>query len=326
MKLKTIKYGVVPLTLFGALLIAAQLAQAQNVTVDTTGGSAGTCTLTITPPPDKIAGSVVCDGCFGAGDGGTVLFGGTYTAGAFAQQDATALNVIGNTCATTVSQVTVDYFAPGAIRPPGYCAVSGCGNPYGFECLSPGCQLVIGAYTFEMSDGGKASVYLSNQVCVEAPFKVVFMPGKPIVDDNIADNTNATTGQDADTSSQAVNRFAVSTVLEHHIQLFDCYGNDVTATYAPLVTVYIDIKEYNGTYASATMINDIVENYVGTGDPGSIMEFKGNHFQYNLKSDKTNYDSGTVNNTKYFRSVVSVVYNDQPGVIVGREDAIFESK
>ena len=109
------------------------------------------------------------------------------------------------------------------------------------------------------------------------------------------------------------------------MKLLDCSGNDVTDTVASLVKVTIDVTERTGSYYSSTVLNNVPESYTGVGDGGSRMVLVDHHFRYNLKT--TGYETGTMKSAaKFFQSVVRVEYLANPGVAVGQENVILESR
>jgi hypothetical protein len=143
-------------------------------------------------------------------------------------------------------------------------------------------------------------------------------------DDNIADNFDPLDCSDAPGTPQIVNKFKAGSRIPHKIKLYDCAGNDVTEAVGPSVKIKLDVTERAGTYTNSTVFNDLPEAYSGMGDPGSLMQLIDHHFQYNL--DTTGYESNTINNaTRFFQSCVEVEYLSNPGIVVGRENAILES-
>jgi len=169
---------------------------------------------------------------------------------------------------------------------------------------------------------GNASSSCSFTVTVLAPLQVVFRP--PLNDDNIANNF-APDCADAPGTTPIVNKFTPGQTIPHKVKIYDCAGNDVTTTLGPSLKVILDVTERVGTYDNSVVFNDVPETFNGVGDAGSLMELIDHHFQYNLKT--TGYTPGTLNNpNRFFRSCVRVEYLSAPGLTVGAEDAILESR
>ena len=175
-------------------------------------------------------------------------------------------------------------------------------------------------------DSSGNSNQCSFTLTVLAPLQVVFdSPACDNIDDNSAAPDAGFTDMNCpdDPSTPAiVNSFHPGDRICHVVRLLDCNGNDVTASMSPSVTVHIDVCERQGTYSNSVLISDVT-NTSQTGDLGGIMVPTGGNFQYCL--DTTGYESGTMNNSKFFRSCVWVEYNSSPGIPVGMEDVIFES-
>ncbi|MBC8094636.1 MAG: HYR domain-containing protein [Akkermansiaceae bacterium] len=172
----------------------------------------------------------------------------------------------------------------------------------------------------------------SNQctftLTVLSPLQVVF---DTPCNDNLNDNTcqpdvgfNSMNCPDDPSTPQHVTRFCSGDRICHIVRLLDCNGQDVTAEMAPYVTVHIDVTEREGTYHNSFLVNDVPQNYSWVGSPGSIMVPICGRFQYNLNT--SGFESGTINGPRFFRSCVWVDYNSSPGVPVGMEDVILESR
>ena len=147
------------------------------------------------------------------------------------------------------------------------------------------------------------------------------------IDDNISDPDAGFTDMncpDSPGTPETVTRFTVGDRICHTVRLLDCNGNDVTCQMAPFCTVHIDVTERQGSYYDSILIKDLAESYSGTGSAGGIMVPYGGTFQYVLNT--SNYEAQTINNSKFFRSCVWVEYNSSPGVPVGMEDVVLESR
>ena len=168
----------------------------------------------------------------------------------------------------------------------------------------------------------------SFKLTVLAPLQVVFdCPADDGQQDNHAgwwSGFNDWNCPDDQHTTENINQFRSGDKVLHTVRLLDCTGADVTDSLVSSVTVHIDVTERQGDYASSTLFKDVPQNYVSVGSPGSIMVWVNHHFEYNL--DTTGYESGTIYNTKSFRSCVWVEYKTAPGVCAGIEDIFMESK
>jgi hypothetical protein len=189
---------------------------------------------------------------------------------------------------------------------------------------APGSLLGPGTHTITATatdSSGNVST-CTFTVTVLSSLRVSFAP--PLDDDNVANN-NTPDGTDAAGTFEIVNQFTAGQTIPHKVKLLDCAGNDVTDIVGSLVKVTIDVTERSGTYYVSSVLNNVAENYTGVGDAGSRMVLLDHHFQYNLKT--TGYEAGTMKSTsKFFQSVVRVEYLANPGVIVGQENVILESR
>jgi len=198
-------------------------------------------------------------------------------------------------------------------------------NPPSGSVFGPGDQVISCTAVDSSGNTNQCSFILT----VLAPLQVVF--DSPLCD-NFADNTAEPDAgytdmncPDDPTTLEYVTCFHVGDTICHKVRLLDCNGNDVTASLASYVTVHIDVTERQGAYANSALVNDVAQNYSGVGLPGSIMVPCANGtFQYNLNT--TGYPAGTVNTSKFFRSCVWVDYNSSPGIPVGMEDVLLQSK
>jgi len=165
-------------------------------------------------------------------------------------------------------------------------------------------------------------------VTVLTPLRVVF--ASPLEDDNIANNSTLD-GADAAGTAEIVNYFNSGSRIPHKVKLLNCSGADVTDTIASLVKVTIEVTQRTGTYLQATTATVLPANYTGTGDAGNRMVLVDHHFQYNLNttgylSDTDNDGKGGESDKYYFQSLVRVEYLANPGIVVGLENVIMESK
>jgi hypothetical protein len=140
------------------------------------------------------------------------------------------------------------------------------------------------------------------------PLRVAFAP--PLADDN-APNDVAT---DADVN----NLFRSGQTVPHKVKLFDCAGNDVTST-APVTVRLVVARGANG--GGTDLIND-VDDFAGIGDVGGLMRLVDSHYQFNLKTNTTEYPAGG----NQFQSLVTVTYTSAPGLVAGAEDARLVSR
>jgi hypothetical protein len=184
-------------------------------------------------------------------------------------------------------------------------------------CTPPsGTVLPAGVHTVNCSatDSANNTGTCSFTLDVKERLRVRFVA--PLADDN-ADNN-------IETDADVVNTFKVGSRVIHKVKLFDCAGNDVTEAYASLVTVKLDVTLRTATNTGSEVVNDVPEVSNGVGNAGGLMIPVGGHFQYNL--DTTGYAAGTVNDARFYRSDVTVEWVSAPGLVVGGEDALLESK
>ena len=210
-------------------------------------------------------------------------------------------------------------------------AVDNCGNPVTVVCTPPpGSVLGPGVYpvTAVATDASGNTNTCTFNLTVVPPLQVVFdCPKDDNLDDNTAEPDAGFTDMncpDDPSTMEYVTPFCVGDKILHCVRLLDCNGNDVTCQEGPYVTVHIDVTEREGTYSDSVLVNDLPQNYVCVGSPGSIMVLNNGEFQYNL--DTTGFQAGTTGTDLFFRSCVWVEYNSSPGVPVGMEDVILESK
>jgi hypothetical protein len=183
-------------------------------------------------------------------------------------------------------------------------------TPASGDALSPGVHTINCSAT----DSSGNTANCSFTVDVKERLQVRFVA--PLADDNVDNNI--------ETDADVVNTFKVGSRVIHKVKLFDCAGNDVTEAYASLVTVKLDVTLRTATNTGSDVVNDVPEVSSGVGNAGGLMIPVGGHFQYNL--DTTGYAAGTVNDARFYRSEVTVEWVSAPGLAVGEEDALLESK
>lgn len=195
-------------------------------------------------------------------------------------------------------------------------------NPPSGSIFGPGNQLI----TCTAVDSSGNSNQCTFTLTVLPPLQVVF--DNPACD-NLADNTaepdagfNDMNCPDAASTPEYVTCFRVGDRIPHVCRLLDCDGNDVTAALAPGVTVHIDVTERMGSYTNSVLVNNLTPGTGGT--PGCIMVPVNGTFEYTLNT--AGYPSGTLNTSKFFRACAWVDYNSSPGVPVGMEDVLLQSR
>jgi len=150
----------------------------------------------------------------------------------------------------------------------------------------------------------------------------------PLEDDNLANN--AADGSDAAGTPQKVNVFNSGSRIPHKVKLYDSTGKDVTDALAPLVKVTLEVTERTGSYTLAATSNPLTITYSGEGDVGGRMVLVDHHFHYNLNTTgfraDTDNDGKSKNDAYYFMSTVRVEFLSNPGVVIGLENAVLESK
>src|ERR1051326_2780581 len=316
-------YGVIPLAIFGALVCATQSSQAQTQTGTVTYTETGNCTFTAVGPANitVVAPCPAACATFGTSTFNqppiTVTSSCTDSATVFAYTPTSSDGNMVTASGSAGLTLTLSY--------PAFPAFNNL-LPFPGDCVTPSCRTVVSQVTIGQTVGGidtKASVSFTNTLCVVESRHVVFAPGYPIKDDNVDDNLDSTDCSDSPSTPQIVNRFTAGQVVEHHVQILDCSGNDVTVQVAPLVRVMLDLDECIGSYYTSTVLDDVPES-ANAPDGGVEMVLKGNHFQYNVSTKS--YPTGTIKDgTTFFRSCVEVL-DRASGAVLGREDAILESK
>jgi len=210
-------------------------------------------------------------------------------------------------------------------------AIDNCGKAVPVVCTPPpGSILGPGVYpvTAVATDASGNTNQCTFNLTVLSPLQVVF---DTPCDDNINDNTAEPDAGFSDmncpddpSTTELITQFRVGDIICHRVRLLDCNGNDVTSQMGPYCTVHIDVTERQGTYSSSVLVNDVTQNYTCVGSPGGIMVLNCGEFQYYLNT--SGYQAGTANSNLFFRSCVWVEYNSSPGVPVGMEDVILDSK
>jgi hypothetical protein len=213
-------------------------------------------------------------------------------------------------------------------------AIDNCGKPVSVVCTPPsGSILGPGVYTVTAvaTDTSGNTNQCTFNLTVLSPLQVVFDTPQ---DDNLDDNTAEPDAGFSDmncpddpSTPQIITKFCSGDKILHAVRLLDCNGNDVTCTVGPFVTVHIDVTERQGTYAASVLVADVPQNSTCIGSPGGIMVLNCNQygeFRYNL--DTTGYQKATLGNQLFFRSCAWVEYNSSPGIPVGMEDVILESR
>lgn len=197
-------------------------------------------------------------------------------------------------------------------------------NPPPGSLFGPGNYTIVTAAVDSSGNSNTCSFTLT----VLSPLHVVFDSPS---DDNLNDNTcerdagfNDMNCPDDPSTQEIVTRFSVGDKICHTVRLLDCNGNDVTCQMASFCTVHIDVTERQGSYYDSILVKDLSEKFYGIGTPGGIMVPSHGTFNYIL--DTRGYDGSTINNSRFFRCCVWVDYNSSPGVPVGMEDVVLESR
>ena len=153
-------------------------------------------------------------------------------------------------------------------------------------------------------------------------FKLVVLESLRVVvdsslkDDNVAD--------DIETDSDKANKFQVGSTQAFKVRLLDSKNRDMTSLYGWTVNVKLDVTHREPGADGSVELADLKEKYSGTGWSNGYMAFKWSSFQYNLKTD--GYPKGTVKDDTFIRALITVESALFPGVIIGQEDVLLESK
>jgi hypothetical protein len=210
-------------------------------------------------------------------------------------------------------------------------AADNCDSSVTVACTPPsGSIFGPGNYTITATavDSSGNSNSCTFTLTVLAPLHVVF--DSPC-DDNVCDNFAQPDAGFSDmncpddpSTPEIVTRFTVGDKICHTVRLLDCNGNDVTCQMAQSCTVHIDVTERQGSLYDSILVQDLTQSSTCCGTPGSVMVPWGNAFQYIL--DTHGFEANTASNSKFFRCCVWVDYNSSPGVPVGMEDVVLESR
>jgi len=138
----------------------------------------------------------------------------------------------------------------------------------------------------------------------------------PLKDDNVAN--------DVETDADKENKFQVGSTQPIKVRLLDSRNNDMTLLYGLTVSVKLDLTHRGPGSNGSVELADLPEKYSGTGWSNGYMAYKFSNFQYNLKTD--GYPKGTEKNNTFIRALVTVESALFPGVILGQEDVLLESK
>ena len=211
-------------------------------------------------------------------------------------------------------------------------ATDNCGGNVTVVCTPPsGSAMGLGTHTVNCTatDASGNQSSCSFTVTVLSPLHVVVL--SPLIDDNIDNNAPKPSGQDPLSTTERVNVFKVGDKLLHKVKLYDCNGNDVTTSLGSSVSVRLAVTLRKGSYYSGAVVSQLVVSAAGVGGVGNLMVLSGGTYQYNLntsgyEADTDNDGAGGVRDLDFFQSLVWVEYNAVPGVDVGRENLILESK
>ena len=200
-------------------------------------------------------------------------------------------------------------------------------NPPSGSIFGPGDHLITSTAVDSIGNSNTCSFTLT----VLSPLQVIFdSPANDNLNDNICEKDfgfNDMNCPDDPATPQNVTRFNVGDRICHVVRLLDCNGNDVTCQMAAYCTVHIDVTERQGSYYDSVLVKDLTQSYSGSGTPGRIMVpcgYGNSSFQYVL--DTHSCEPSTINNSKFFRCCVWVDYNSSPGVPIGMEDVVLESR
>ena len=126
-----------------------------------------------------------------------------------------------------------------------------------------------------------------------------------------------------ETDADKINLFKSGGLIPHTLRVYDCTGADVSSTVGATLTLRLTVRLRSGT--AGVPDTEIVPEYTGQGDAGGVFAYTGTLFRYTLNTNSTDYPVGTINTAAYFTSLVTATYNNQPGVVVAREDARLET-
>lgn len=178
----------------------------------------------------------------------------------------------------------------------------------------PGTSFGATASTCTATDASGNKRTATIAVNVLQPLRLAFEP--PLEDDNVPD--------DIRTDADATNLFQVGSTVPNKLRALACNGADISRAIAGSVTLRLTLFLRSDTSAGAG--TPITPSYTGVGAPGGVLVLTDGAFQYNLKTDRATYPSGTSNNSSYFDDIITATYNAAPGITAGQEDARLESR
>jgi hypothetical protein len=149
-------------------------------------------------------------------------------------------------------------------------------------------------------------------VNILSPYRLAF---SSLADDNVMN--------DPETDADKTNLFKTGSKISHTLRVYNCLGVDVTPTVGPTMTLRLTVTRRSGVAGVPDVA--IVPDYSGVGDAGGVMVLTGGQFKYTLDTNSTDYPSGTIDTAAYFTTLVTATYNNNPGVVVAREDARLET-
>ncbi len=138
----------------------------------------------------------------------------------------------------------------------------------------------------------------------------------PLKDDNKADNI--------ETDADKENSFQVGSTLPVKVRLLDSKDRDMTLLYGLTVSVKLDVSHRQPAANGSALIANLPVSFSGVGWSNGQMAYKLCDFQYNLKT--AGYPKGTEKNNTFIRARISVESLLFPGVTIGEEDVLLESK
>jgi len=182
-------------------------------------------------------------------------------------------------------------------------AADGCGSAFVTQSPAPGATVGLGthAITFVVTDDAGNATSRTVTLRVLGGLTVEIL--EPL-------------------ERNGAHEFTVGRTIPVKARLRDCSGEDVSYALRNSVVVTIDVDVLASL--TATQGTELTETYNGVGDPGSRLEWRGSHFQYNLSTNAT-YPTNTRAGPSYVRLRVSAAYTSAPLIEVGRKDVRLES-